>query len=108
MSTSFTPGPWAANKIYLSEVEAQNGLTVASCWHKQAAGETIRVTGVNPCSLEESAANARLIAAAPELLEALEKIAGLRKPQFFNPDDMAAEAVNIARAAIAKATGVQS
>ena len=45
--------------------------------------------------------NAHLIAAAPELLEALQKIAGNTYDEWTN----GAEAARIARAAIAKATG---
>ena len=46
-------------------------------------------------------ANAHLIAAAPELLESLQKIAGNTYDEWTN----GAEAARIARAAIAKATG---
>lgn len=66
-----TPGPWIIDPKYLSEVQTSSMLTVATCWHEHAAGQTIDVVGVVECSLEESAANARIIAAAPELLECL-------------------------------------
>ena len=56
-------------------------------------------------SEEESEANARLIAAAPDMLDALQKIAS-------NPGDCDMEtgftSGHIARAAIAKATGEEA
>ena len=54
---------------------------------------------------KEMHANARLIAAAPELLDALERIAGFTLSKFMGPHDMALECVNVACAAIAKAEG---
>lgn len=74
MSTKHTPGPWVIDENYLSEVQTSSLLTVATCWHEHTAGQTINVTGVLECSLEESAANARLIAAAPDLLRFAEKV----------------------------------
>ncbi len=54
----------------------------------------VRIEGGRP-------ADVHLIAAAPELLEALQKIAGNTYDEWTN----GAEAARIARAAIAKATG---
>lgn len=54
---------------------------------------------------DERHANARLIAAAPDLLAALSAIASLNLVDHLGPHDMAMHAVDIARAAIAKATG---
>lgn len=53
-----TPGPWKVDKIHDFGVVADTGI-VAEVWH----GEK-----------DEKKANARLIAAAPELLEALENL----------------------------------
>ncbi|MBW6227209.1 hypothetical protein [Pseudomonas aeruginosa] len=56
-----------------------------------------------PDQIETANANARLIAAAPELLEALQDLDALRGP--FPPSDEAVEAAwRKASAAIAKAT----
>lgn len=63
-----TQGPWMVDARYLSEVQTADDKTVASCWHEHADGQEITVRGVLCCTMEESAANARLIAAAPELL----------------------------------------
>lgn len=96
-----TAGPWAVDARYLSEVQTADGKTVASCWHEYADGQEIRVTGALCCSIEESAANARLIAAAPELLEALTNLlAVVRGEGGTKPDDH-----GLADRAIAKATG---
>ncbi|MGH9462448.1 MAG: hypothetical protein ACRD1X_14625 [Vicinamibacteria bacterium] len=56
--SSHTPGPWHANCFL---VTAENGRGVTHC-------------GLGLGKPEESEANARLIAAAPELLEALKSI----------------------------------
>ncbi len=78
-------------------IGAQNGMMVA-----------IATTGVG--MKEETLANARLIAAAPELLEALKEMcsytAELNPNQGFDGFDDCA--VNKARAAIVKATGEQA
>lgn len=101
-----TPGPWVLDPQYLSEVQTEGMKTIASCWHEQADGATITVTGVLPCSLEESAANARLIAAAPELLGALRFILAFYEPRQNYLDTNAwTQAEASARRAVAKAEG---
>jgi|SRR5579864_6445341 len=65
---SHTPGPWEATKPALScEIHA-NKIHVASAFAKVPAGTSDRYI-LEP----EAEANARLIAAAPELLEALKE-----------------------------------
>lgn len=59
---------------------------------------------------EESAANARLIAAAPDLLSALERVVGTVEHMYHtnpDPDGSLWADVIACRAAIAKATGSQ-
>ena len=83
--SAHTPGPWNCNRA-------------------SAAGREIIVSEVSPVdvavlshrdkSQSEINANARLIAAAPDLLEALREIAA----DYSDP-------IRLARAAIAKATG---
>ena len=86
--TKHTPGPWRVD--YMTVLAGTKNL-VAEC-ASMAVGES------------ESKANARLIAAAPEMLEALKTI--LAHPRtndksvVFMPDEVAK-----ARAAIAKAEG---
>jgi hypothetical protein len=98
-----TPGPWAAKKGV--------GWYVVRIAHSQDDNFAIAV-GSNKTSLvdaptgddAEAEANARLIAAAPDLLEALEMLSWLE--QFCDDgDDDLEGARTAARAAIAKARG---
>jgi hypothetical protein len=99
--TKHTPAPWvisATNPYRINTSEEQLLLPVAEAYH--------HVDGDNP-TYDEAKANARLIAAAPELLEALEQMVLLweavsstgRKP-FLNAVGYLA-----AREAIEKAKG---
>ena len=68
MSVQHTPGPWHVNSSIPHEVVAEDGdLGVASTFglSLMSGGSTLEA---------EWDANARLIAAAPDLLEALERI----------------------------------
>lgn len=99
-----TPGPWKINFSYL------NG--AISRWH--IAGPTHgscypiceHVLEFEP-SHDEQFANAHLIAAAPDLLEALELIAGAQEmaDKFTHALDIVTRYQEIAQAAIAKARG---
>ncbi|MFU7071284.1 hypothetical protein ACM75K_29035 [Pseudomonas aeruginosa] len=91
---SYTPGPWDYWSGYnpVDELEAQitteDGDIVIASYNRQ---------------IPEGEANAKLLAAAPELLEALQDLDALRGP--FPPSDEAVEAAwRKACAAIAKAT----
>ncbi len=86
MSPKHTPGPWIAARM-LNEIGA--GLEVC-------AGDGTRQLIATPAFGPGHAANARLIAAAPCLLDALEQIA--------KAADMH-DVTRIARAALAKARG---
>lgn len=94
MGTKHTPGPWHRN------------IPPASKYPVIFAGRNTHVTAVKTDGLSaaEIEANCNLIAAAPELLEALDRIQNW--PRVF--DGLRAEDVAFARAAIAKATGEQS
>ena len=104
-----TPGPWVA-KIYdsLAEAKKEGGFEwalpssfsgkVGEVWLQTPCGG---ITGL-PGMIEVSAANARLIAAAPEMLQALERFVN----EVPSQGDLGLiEVKNQARAAIAKATG---
>lgn len=102
-----TPGEWIISGISQEDgsISIAKGQIVL-CYVTNAASFFEVVRGQHP---SVQFANARLIAAAPELLEALESIA-----DCCNEDDAArdyasrqAEIRGIARAAIAKATGEQ-
>jgi hypothetical protein len=86
METKHTPGPWTA--------EEKNGRGMG--WKAGPAW-----LGEKAWS-EECAANARLIAAAPDLLEALQEIVSAADGEGWSQLDAA---FSKARAAIAKATG---
>lgn len=64
MGDKFTPGPWALHKYSSTTVQNEAGRTVASCggYQDNMSDGAFAV---------ENEANARLIAAAPELVEAL-------------------------------------
>ena len=102
MQSSFTPGPWTllpeeADKDYLRIRGTRLGgrYKVANVHH-------IRFEGVHAVVRErddaETLANARLIAAAPELLAALQFV-------MTAPGEQLSTAFEQAQAAIAKATG---
>lgn len=82
--TKHTPGPWQVDKTY-GLIMAGNEIEIAACHAGRGA---------------DAEANARLIAAAPEMLDALEKIESCLSP---DDNDIAAKAV---RHAIAKAKGL--
>lgn len=95
MNTKHTPGPWIADlETWAGIVNAPAG-TIAG-----------PVGGSKGATLDELHANARLIAAAPELLEALDGLMAklsAKSPALQYHD--CKEAYEQARTAIAKATG---
>lgn len=94
MPHSFTPGPWASI--------IADGYTVRHPQIYSDAGPVANATWLGDGRLDELNANARLIAAAPELLEALR---GLRDAFLGTSVEVQADAMRAARAAIAKAGG---
>lgn len=104
--SKYTPGPW---KRRGNTVSGPFGVTVVHCMDNGVWGEK----GCHSITKTEANANARLIAAAPELLEALEALlsadlyADGEGIHFIKNADTAdgERAVQMARAAIAKATG---
>ena len=91
-ATKHTPGPWVEK---YGTLYGSNGEKVVCSSNGLAFGS------VN--SWPDAAANARLIAAAPELLEALQAIISDMDSEFGTDYDY-----NKARAVIAKATGSTS
>lgn len=103
MNTKHIAGPWFARHVTI-----QNGKGGSQRWHILAGKDR----SIQVCSLlgwdEDDEANARLIAAAPELLEALKNLlesygAYVDIDEVTNADIV--EPVREARAAIAKAKG---
>jgi len=96
--TKHTPGPWRAR------FHERNKKTSVGDWFFVDNTENpIRLTGVKRKRLS-AASNARLIAAAPDMLEAL-KMAEARLAELAINGPMSPTALSFVRAAIAKATG---
>ena len=96
--TEHTPGPWKrsiVNRNFSPKIYGPDDWMVADC------------SRIVKRSMEEETANARLIAAAPELLEALEAFAnvGPEGRGFYGWHEAYNPAIAKARAAIAKAKG---
>jgi hypothetical protein len=87
MNAQHTPGPWKVREDYAGS------MSVVSHDHFLAR--------VGPPNTEQSAANARLIAAAPDLLEALREFVESFEGCYADGEP----AMIKAQAAIAKATG---
>jgi hypothetical protein len=115
MTSKHTPGPWRVTNSDVLPTEGDDGLRLIGIY----AGEVVKsphenmVTGYIDCggkfvascntrSDHEAEANARLIAAAPDLLEALEDALEIISDHLDNdfPDFL-----HFARAAIAKTKG---
>lgn len=101
MTTAHTPGPWHSVQNYgMGEpIKLTNPTSIAMCG---SGGAYVTSLG---CPPEEMAANARLIAAAPDLLAALEAIL----PMFDNDSPLLTvydAEIKQARAAIDKAKGL--
>ncbi|BAR92353.1 hypothetical protein [Stutzerimonas frequens] len=96
--TKHTPGPWATYRDQLSVGETQGHSSICEVWERNGG---------------EGFENARLIAAAPELLEALQWstfwLEGCLKCEAYTWDadqrEAAEEALKNSLAAIAKARG---
>lgn len=91
MTAQHTPGPWTARP-------EDNYRRAEVTWNER--GDPI--AEVFGPSRDQRQANARLIAAAPDLLKALRAVMG---GQIGGQPDMDAERFRLARAAIAKAEG---
>ena len=101
--TKHTPGPWVVEpENYDCDggtlVRTKGKICLANVWGVMFAKTPD----------DESLANARLIAAAPDLLEALEYLAGACELALDNDYPEGRDPVSVARAAIAKAKGEQA
>ncbi|OZI58736.1 hypothetical protein [Bordetella genomosp. 1] len=93
MTTKHTPGPWEADGEYVQQV-GQTEVGICAVLNMDEGGSKGWYPG------ETTRANARLIAAAPDLLEALRAVVRVA--------DRATDEFDLARAAILKATGEQA
>lgn len=101
MQSSFTPGPWRVFEHSWCDTSiGAPGTSNAIC--------RLDINHATEESQEadeaQMAANARLIAAAPELLEALQRLSA-QCTRLRLPDQAETDAEKTARAVIAKATG---
>ena len=98
MSTAkHTPGPWQAR--WQDPIDVDDCARIAI----ETAPDAGDIAGIHHATRGEDEANARLIAAAPDMLAALQRIA--EYPRQRNDELSIAGARAIAAAAIAKATG---
>jgi hypothetical protein len=113
MNAKHTPGPWMAEvHATLDEAKAvAGGFDWAEEWRWQSPPASVwlasegGITGLPGC-VETTAANAHLIASAPDLLEALEQISRVADAIPVIPYKTAETLVKtLALAAIAKAKG---
>lgn len=101
MEIKHTPGPWLLNGFYIYR-DGATRIAAVSNWC---------ISGAD--AFAETVANARLIAAAPELLEALIEVTatlawnahGECRAIHDGPIMPSSQAIEVARAAIAKAKG---
>ena len=90
-----TPGPWLTHKEGFSSIYIESRIGGGMLQEVASCGPTGEGS-------DQQEANARLIAAAPELLEALAEIVSAADGEGWNQLD---PSLSKARAAIAKATG---
>lgn len=90
-----TPGPWEATRWYDRETD-QGGYQIT------VNGRLLPMCDMDSSEVDDPEANARLIASAPDLLEALQAVLS----NCLDSQGLA-DAYKQARAAIAKATGEQ-
>ncbi|HDS1569315.1 hypothetical protein [Stenotrophomonas maltophilia] len=99
MSSKHTPGPWETDR---NNVHTGQIATIHHCLNN----DWVEVWSPNwPADEAEQEANARLIAAAPELLYVAELVDDVSDRIDHDPDSAFGQLVAAARAAIAKATG---
>jgi hypothetical protein len=99
MNTKHTPGPWVQAEYSKLDIVANGDTFIATARD-----------GLNGIARERAIANARLIAAAPELLAALESLVAEYEPNIktFATDAPRKAKWQSALVAIAKATGEQA
>ena len=98
MSTKHTPGPWTMHPRFDDGAEVRAIAPVAWC----SVATTVGSSGNQSIDAAEARANARLIAAAPDLLRALEE--AIRDHDDFEDGRLSGNTVATMYAAIAKAT----
>ena len=103
MSAQHTPGPWQVNTAGTSSPWPENYKVTEVYVYAPDTQDDVAICAdvIDPLTQEPSEANARLIAAAPDLLAHLQHV--VRFFDQINPADVARY-----RAVIAKATGSEA
>lgn len=106
-AAAHTPGPWTAN---LHHTRQDGGRTYGFIFADGVVPTAAVVLGVEGMPQDEGRANARLIAAAPDMLAALKLVDAFAKADEAAGDDALwtdhfREMFEVVRAAIAKAEG---
>jgi hypothetical protein len=70
---NYTKGPWKVDDDFICDVVAGD-LKISTSWSEDEAGMKLKVADRPMPSAKEQEANTRLIAAAPAMYEALQKI----------------------------------
>lgn len=108
MSGKHTPGPWSVphfaddSKVCNCHSVLSEGYAGAICIIVSSNGLSVGDGGNDAPPLDEAKANARLIAAAPDLLDALQSA---RKWLVINDDSRCQSDLKAVEATIAKAEG---
>ena len=96
MTAKFTPGPWILEDLFIYKLHEQTGAS-GRPFITNVFSVAVQGNGTHGAQRDELEANARLIAAAPDMYETLQSIAGSEVvPPAFR---------QIAQQAIAKAEG---
>ena len=105
MGAKHTPGPWSIDRT--SERHGQRPYGISAGKRGPTPKKIVNWGGMSAPASQESEANARLIASAPDLLEALETLTSVLAAPSLDRDAVE-PAYRKAVAAIAKATGEAS
>ena len=109
MSEGYTKGPWIPGHMTDPESTCRCRYILCDGYAGSIAVVSKRVTDENGCNdsppEEEAIANARLIAAAPELYEALKEMVSAFENYDRDMYEFEHEAIKKARAALSKAKG---
>ena len=98
-----TPGPWAINGYFIGPKETIfNGSRNAIARTPERVAEWGHYHGI---PTEEDTANARLIAASPDLLEAIHALLNCPDLNLDELDEISIAAIKQAQAALAEAEG---
>lgn len=110
--SKFTPGPWEASQVDIYDEDPRRWSVLAGGGQNEATYFIATIENGLPGEIMATEeANARLIAAAPEMYAALEMFLDAQSDYETNAPDIAARkheaALELARAALAKADGNQ-